>query len=152
MDVLDKFFKKFSYKFPKGYPDINSQEDMALFESLFGFNLNELTVDPLYQSKGVFNPFYEIEPTVDKQVRDILNDKNITFSNIIYRAVDKAENEPILSTRGTQVFELYTDLETPLNIFIKISKDKAIKHYGQKTRKDSTASSNVNEFLSLYFL
>ena len=152
MNIIDRVLLEWSYKTTKGYPDINSQEDMSLFESIFGFNLNELTVDPLYQNKGVFNPFYEIDPTVDKQVRDILNDKNITFSNIIYRAVDKAENEPILSTRGTQPFELYTDLETPLNIFIKISKKKAIKHYGQKTRKDSTASSNVNEFLSLYFL
>ena len=158
MNIFDKFFTKFAYKFDKGYPDMNNDQDVLLLESLiseavgYKFSLDELTVDPLYQNKGVFNPFYEIDPTVDKQVRDILNDKNIPFSNIIYKAVDKAENEPILSTKGTQPFELYTDLETSLNIFIKIAKKKAIKHYGQKTRKDSTASSNVNEFLSLYFL
>ena len=39
-----------------------------------------------------------------------------------------------------------------MNVFISIPKNKVTSHYGQKTRKDSTASSNVNEFLSLYFL
>ena len=34
MDVLDKFFKKFSYKFPKGYPDINDAQDMLMLETL----------------------------------------------------------------------------------------------------------------------
>lgn len=34
MDILDKFFKKFSYKFDKGYPDINNKQDVLLLESL----------------------------------------------------------------------------------------------------------------------
>ena len=34
MDILDKFFKKFSYKFPKGYPDINDAQDMLMLETL----------------------------------------------------------------------------------------------------------------------
>ncbi len=44
MDILDKFFKKFSYKFPKGYPDINDKQDMILLEGLLenlGINLGE---------------------------------------------------------------------------------------------------------------
>jgi len=41
MDVLDLFFKKFSYKFPKGYPDINNEQDILLLESLLGFKLDE---------------------------------------------------------------------------------------------------------------
>ena len=40
MDVLDLFFKKYSYKFPKGYPDMNNKNDRILLESL----LNELGV------------------------------------------------------------------------------------------------------------
>ena len=33
MDVLDKFFTKYSYKFPKGYPDMNDPKDKEmLFE------------------------------------------------------------------------------------------------------------------------
>jgi hypothetical protein len=34
MDVFDKFFKKFSYKFDKGYPDMNNVKDVLLLESL----------------------------------------------------------------------------------------------------------------------
>jgi hypothetical protein len=35
MDILDKFFKKFAYKFDKGYPDLNNSQDVLLLESLF---------------------------------------------------------------------------------------------------------------------
>ena len=156
MDALDLFFKKFSYKFPKGYPDMNNEQDILLLESLFenlglDLELTELTVSPLYQSKGVFNPFYVLDDEIDQKVRDILNDKDISFDNIIYKAVDKTEKDPIIST-GQTPFELFSDEDTSLNIFVKIPKNKVKAHYGQKTRKDSTASSNVNEFLSLYFL
>jgi len=34
MDVLDKFFKKYSYKFPKGYPDMNDEQDKKLLFEL----------------------------------------------------------------------------------------------------------------------
>ncbi len=38
MNLIDKAILEWSYKTTKGYPDINSQEDIALFESMFGFN------------------------------------------------------------------------------------------------------------------
>ena len=41
MNIIDKVLLEWSYKTKKGYPDINSQEDMALFESMFGFKLKE---------------------------------------------------------------------------------------------------------------
>ena len=34
MDVLDKFFTKYSYKFPKGYPDLKDKQDILLIESI----------------------------------------------------------------------------------------------------------------------
>ena len=34
MDALDLFFKKYSYKFPKGYPDLNNKNDVMLLEKL----------------------------------------------------------------------------------------------------------------------
>jgi hypothetical protein len=40
MDVLDLFFKKYSYKFPKGYPDMNNEQDVLLLESI----LSELDI------------------------------------------------------------------------------------------------------------
>ena len=41
MDAFDKFFIKFSYKFPKGYPDMNNEQDILLLESLLGKILDE---------------------------------------------------------------------------------------------------------------
>lgn len=44
MDPLDKFFQRYSYRFPKGYPDINNDQDILLLEDLLkeiGINLNE---------------------------------------------------------------------------------------------------------------
>ena len=47
MNPLDKFFKKFAYKFPKGYPDMNNDQDVLLLETLLSevigekFKLNE---------------------------------------------------------------------------------------------------------------
>ena len=38
MNLIDRVLLEWSYKTKKGYPDINSQEDMALFESIFGFD------------------------------------------------------------------------------------------------------------------
>tara|TARA_B100000900_G_scaffold359455_1_gene330941 strand:+ start:2529 stop:3638 length:1110 start_codon:yes stop_codon:yes gene_type:complete len=41
MDVLDKFLKKVSYKFPKGYPDINNEQDMIMLEGMLKALLKE---------------------------------------------------------------------------------------------------------------
>jgi|TARA_R110000851_G_scaffold256027_1_gene408485 hypothetical protein len=34
MNIFDKFFTKFAYKFDKGYPDMNNDQDVLLLESL----------------------------------------------------------------------------------------------------------------------
>jgi hypothetical protein len=34
MNVFDKFFTKYGYKFPKGYPDMNNEQDILLLESI----------------------------------------------------------------------------------------------------------------------
>jgi len=41
MNTIDKVLLEWSLKTDKGYPDINSKEDMDLFESMFGIRLNE---------------------------------------------------------------------------------------------------------------
>ena len=48
MDSLDLFFKKYSYKFDKGYPDMNNNQDVLLLETIlkevgFPMDLNEIT-------------------------------------------------------------------------------------------------------------
>ena len=41
MEALDLFFKKYSYKFDKGYPDMNNEQDVLLLESI----LKELKIE-----------------------------------------------------------------------------------------------------------
>ena len=44
MDIFNKFFTKFSYKFDKGYPDMDNDQDVLLLESIFedlGFDIKE---------------------------------------------------------------------------------------------------------------
>ena len=56
MNLIDRVLLEWSYRTKKGYPDINSQEDMALFESIFGFNLNEAFTDFPTSSDQISNP------------------------------------------------------------------------------------------------
>jgi hypothetical protein len=34
MDPIDKFLKQYSYKFPKGYPDMKNEQDILLMEQI----------------------------------------------------------------------------------------------------------------------
>ena len=48
MDILEQFLNSISYKFPKGYPDINDPKDMIILENEFknlGINLTELAIN-----------------------------------------------------------------------------------------------------------
>ena len=51
MDVLDKFFIKYSYKFPKGYPDMNDEQDVLLMESI----LNEMGVGVVLENQELIS-------------------------------------------------------------------------------------------------
>ena len=105
-----------------------------------------VTVSPYYKQKNVPNPFY----TVVKAV----NDKVSKFTQIkdpLYKNVDNGKGKNILDTRGKFIFQIYNG-KTELQYFITIRKGDIVGHLGMKGRKDTTASSNVNEFLSVFFL
>jgi len=42
MDLLDKVLLEWSARTDKGYPDLNNEQDLAIFESMFGFSLSEV--------------------------------------------------------------------------------------------------------------
>jgi hypothetical protein len=44
MDIFDKFLKEVSYKFPKGYPDVNDSKDMEMLKSLMEEYISEKQV------------------------------------------------------------------------------------------------------------
>jgi hypothetical protein len=69
MDIFDKFFKKFAYKFDKGYPDMNNSQDVLLLESLFK-KLEvevELTEDKIPNKKETIQAVQKVIDTVGTQ-------------------------------------------------------------------------------------
>jgi hypothetical protein len=56
MDIIDLFLKRYSYKFPKGYIDIDDQNDRIILESIFNnlgleINLNEQEIRTVSRDK-----------------------------------------------------------------------------------------------------
>lgn len=107
--------------------------------------LRELTVSPDYQSRGTFNPFYVLDIPED-DIRPLVGDGEIKYKN-----VDSGSGELIKNYGGKYHFQVNLNDEDT-NYYVITTKSKVKAHLGQKTRKDSTASSNVNEFLTVYFL
>ena len=68
MNVFDIFFKKFSYKFDKGYPDMNNDQDVLLLESIL---INEFGID---LDEG-FNPlkFYDLQKYGGPRLKILFN-------------------------------------------------------------------------------
>ena len=74
MNVFDKFFQRYSYKFPKGYPDMNDPNDVLLLESLLeklGVNLKE-----------VRHPFNYLSPKAQEVGKEIIDKLNIPEEDI----------------------------------------------------------------------
>tara|TARA_B110000459_G_scaffold15203_1_gene14806 strand:+ start:71 stop:1279 length:1209 start_codon:yes stop_codon:yes gene_type:complete len=65
MNIFNKFFNKFAYKFDKGYPDMNNDQDVLLLES--------------YISKVLGEKFNLKEGSADIKIRQELIDKNPGF-------------------------------------------------------------------------
>ena len=66
MDVLDKFFKKFSYKFDKGYPDFKDPKDIALLNSIFEnldipFTLKEALSKEAQAAKDILKNNFDLD-------------------------------------------------------------------------------------------
>ena len=96
MNLIDKVILEWSYKTKKGYPYINSQEDMDLFESMFGF-----------------------DPTVtelEKREYEVLSIKAKAIAEKIM-ADFKVEKEQIKPASGTHIVIYTTDRPTLLYKF-----------------------------------
>lgn len=113
------------------------------------------TVSPYYKTKTGPNPFYTMDSVTISSTRDALKKVGIKLKPnevILYRCVDKVKGKTIIDSRGSYFFQLATDKNTNLPYGIKTTKKQITGHLGTKQRKDSTASSNVNEFCTMYFM
>jgi len=90
MDILDIFLNKYSYKFPKGYPDMNNEQDVLLMESLLnelGINLDEaFTIFPTTEDEILNEKVKELYRTIKLHPSLTINDPlalDSNFPNIV---------------------------------------------------------------------
>ena len=73
MDILDKVLLEWSYRCEKGYPDINNKKDIALFESIFGFDL----------IKEAKRPFEYLSKEAQELGKELIQKLNLEDSELI---------------------------------------------------------------------
>ena len=84
MDVLDKFFSKFAYKFDKGYPDLNNKQDILLLESLLSKVLGEEFV--LTEAEDTEEAIDIIKARLDLKDEDFVKQSSSTYKILVPRA------------------------------------------------------------------
>lgn len=72
MNLIDKAILEWSYRTKKGYPDLNNEEDIRVFESLFGFNLKT-------EAK---KPFEFLSSQAQEVAKTISQELNVSLENI----------------------------------------------------------------------
>jgi len=70
---------------------------------------------------------------------------------VLFRCVEKIKGKTIIDSRGQYFFQLGVG-KKEFGFGIKTTKKQVKGHLGTTQRKDSTASSNVNEFCTVYFM
>ena len=108
--------------------------------------LRELTISPDYVMKGVENPFYDLDVDISKDITPAVGDGKIKFKN-----TRKPSGTLIKNYGGKFHFQINKDDEDT-DKYITTTKKMVKSHLGMKSRKNATASSNVNELLTVYFI
>jgi len=126
---------------------------------LVEYLLTELTISPDYKQKNEFNPYYVLDNNVIKSTEEFIGNTYIDgieeYDEVMFQSVDSGKGKLAIDFGGKYIFQivlLVGEKKVVTKHFIKTTKSTVKSHYGQKSRKNSTASSDVNEFLSLYFL
>lgn len=107
MDSLDKFFKKYSYKFPKGYPDLNNEQDINLLADI----LENMGI-VLQKEQQLDIDFPEDLDGEIKQLTSTLDDKDIKRKIIkILKKANKKEDvydeDEVKKAKNTIIEELH---------------------------------------------
>ena len=70
MDILEQFLRNISYKFPKGYPDINDAQDMLMLE-------------------GILKPFDNLSPEAQEFAKAISQKIDLPLTNFFSNTKDR---------------------------------------------------------------
>ena len=97
MNIFDKFFTKFAYKFDKGYPDMNNDQDVLLLESLISevidgkFKLFETALSPSELSKDATFGRGDKKPRIEILIDLIQRDEELELNDGSKFIVDNKE-------------------------------------------------------------
>ena len=115
MELFDKFFTKFSYKFDKGYPDMDNPNDVTLLESLISSTIGEKFVikeanlagrtTNYSQPTGAFYKYVELNDSSDTMEYETERDAPIfdTESFEILDNLNKGETFKILDNKESDL-------------------------------------------------
>jgi len=168
MDIFDNFFKKFAYKFDKGYPDMNNSQDVLLLESLFeklGIDLKEApTVDTeegIEILKSQFNfddeDFKEVSSKtykvlVPKNQRKEFNDKIASLENF----EEKEQFKILYKGKVTFVIKPKDSSESynikPQNVGVKGDYEYSISELLNDVRRGLESHPNLSELQKEYLV
>ncbi len=84
MNIFEQFLNKISHKFPKGYPDMNNEQDISLLESLVSEVLGEdIKLDEAKK------PYENLSNTAKETAEEIMKALNLTKDNIKSSSKDR---------------------------------------------------------------
>ena len=82
MSVFDKFFERYSYKFPKGYPDFTNKQDVLILENILDeIGLFEVTLSRAnFKKKPSRGPFKNNKNRIDILIDKINKGEPLVFN------------------------------------------------------------------------
>ena len=101
MDVFDKFFRKFAYKFPKGYPDMKNEQDILLLENLLVnlgvevelTELKRLPYDTLTdEAKSIAQELMKVLNVTQDQIQPASPTNIVIYDDFRSQLIDKLED------------------------------------------------------------
>ena len=124
MSIFDKFFTKFSYKFPKGYPDMDNPTDVALLESY----IKDLGINFLFENS-------ELISIIDKNIKDY-GDLETSGKDTIKLVFSNIPN------RGGQSDSLRRDVYDELEALV--NKEDSLENFRKIATGSSLGSAIIN--------
>ena len=143
MSVFDKFFERYSYRFPKGYPDFTNNQDILILENIFNemglFEIGALGRDAimkypyraeLFAQKFTSKDSEEKKFTSSKTEEDVILDKIVIKGKEFTPKDDPKDIEKaIIDAEG--IAKLYGSGINGLS-FASIAKTKEFKWISKK--------------------
>ena len=140
MSVFDKFFERYSYRFPKGYPDFTNKQDILVLENIFNeidlFEVSNLTKSELLK--------YKDRPEKDRisiLIKKIQNNEELELVDGSTFIVDNKE-EAIKNLQG-EIPSTGVELINKDGQKIKTSKLRKTKEFGGKDAVSTDAKKPV---------